>query len=73
MKRKYNTPTAEKMEFDYTESVEACSPGKQILSYIPGPYCTCTGGGQNNGGQNNGGQNNGGSNDYYAPGWGLNC
>lgn len=72
MKKPYKTPSAEKMEFDYSESVEACSPW-------------CTNPNHNhpwNCGNSNVNPNPPDStptptpdpnNQYYAPGWGQNC
>lgn len=42
-KKKYNTPTAEKVEFDYKESVVACSewPNCKQATEVSSPYWEC--------------------------------
>ena len=83
MKKEYKTPTAEKVVFDYAESVVACpsgcsDPGHSWHSGSCYPACYHVNGNGNNNGGNQpsqptnppGGQNN---NQYYAPGWGLGC
>ena len=61
MKKDYEAPKAEKVDFDYTENVVASRCGNSggsanVYNNDPnGQYykCTCT--------------------SYYAPGWGKNC
>ena len=52
-KKKYTAPTAEKVEFDYTESVEACpsgcaDPGHTWHAGNTYPACYGNGNGNNN-------------------------
>ncbi len=85
MKKRYEKPSAEKINFDYVESVVACPSGCanpshwDHLGYYYGS-CGLSGGNQggnqggNEGGNQGGNQgSNEGGNSYYAPGWGLNC
>ena len=83
MKKEYKTPTAEKVVFDYAESVVACPSGcTDPGHYWHAGYCfgVCNGG-NGNGNNNSGNQSSQptnppaeqGTNQYYAPGWGLGC
>ncbi len=74
MKKTYKTPFAEKIEFDYSESVEACSPNCKDPTHYwhcfnnqnvdPNPPTQAPA-------QTQAPQQT--NNPYYAPGWGLNC
>ena len=75
MKKEYKKPMAEKVDFDYTESVEACpsgcvDPGHTWHSGYA--YPTCNGGGNGGNGGNGGGGENGG-NSYWGVAWGQQC
>ncbi len=82
MRKEYVKPTAEKINFDYVESVVACPSGCADPGHswhAGSTYPSCYGSNvlnknnnnNNNGNNNNQGQN--GTNPYYAPGWGLGC
>lgn len=73
VKKAYKTPSAEKIEFDYGESVEACSPNcnvpwhwwhQQQSNVNPNPATSVPTSGTNEPTK---------SDPYYAPGWGQNC
>ena len=72
-KKQYSKPQAEKVDFDYVESVVACPSGCVEPSHTwhaGQAYPICNGGGNNNNNNNN---NNNGVDPYYAPGWSLGC
>jgi len=74
VKKTYKTPSAEKIEFDYSESVEACSPNCKDPTHFwhwfnnpcvePNPSTTAPSTTEPQQQTND---------PYYAPGWGLNC
>ena len=79
MKKEYKTPTAEKVVFDYAESVVACpsgcsDPGHTWHSGATYPACyhgpiSYSAPSTQQGTQ----QNSQGTNQYYAAGWGEHC
>jgi hypothetical protein len=82
MKKKYETPKAEKMEFDYIESVVACCsryPYCVHTGAIPNPTnpsinpTAQTGGGDGYNSNPNGQFYKCGNSSYYGAGWGQNC
>lgn len=70
MKKKYETPKAELVIFDYRESVTACSDWGWWWGFCAWKCETNTQPQGNQGAENPNKRN---SNPYYAPGWGLNC
>ena len=83
MKKKYETPKAEKMEFDYIESVVACCSKYPFcyhqMGVIPNPTNpptnppAKTGGGNGYNSDPNGQFYKCGNSSYYGAGWGKNC
>ncbi len=69
MKKQYETPKAELVVFDYTESVRACSDMFWWWLCIPKKN-ECTQPQDNN---TNTEKKSTGNNPYYAPGWGQPC
>ena len=78
MKKEYKTPTAEKVVFDYAESVVACpsgcaDPGHSWHSGATYPACYHGTISYTAPTTDPGNQGSQGGNQYYAPGWGQNC
>ena len=75
MTKTYKTPSAEKVEFDYSESVEACSPNCKDPSHWWHWQNSCADPNANNSNPTaaptQAPQQS--SDQYYAPGWGQNC
>ncbi len=70
MKKKYETPKAELVIFDYRESVTACSDFGWWWGFCIWKCPQNTQPQENQGTEN---PNNRNKNSYYAPGWGLHC
>ena len=82
MKKEYVKPNAEKINFDYVESIVACPSGCSDPGHYwhgGSVYGSCFGiinsnnANNTNSNGNSDTQSTNNNNPYYAPGWGLHC